>query len=83
MTDSGQEASWNLNSLPANNFTRLYQIPLDNGLQLKITRFLRKVLTETYTFENTLTEKIAITALRIQTPFNNLYDSALWSLTTA
>lgn len=58
----------------ANNSTGPYQIPLDNGLQLKITRSLGKLLTETYTFENNLTEKIAITALRIQTPFKDLYD---------
>ncbi|KAL7652344.1 hypothetical protein ACMYSQ_009636 [Aspergillus niger] len=81
-TDSG-EASWNLDYIPYNNFSGPYNIPLNDGLQLKITRSPGQVLTETYTFENTSPERIAVTGIYIQTPFNDLYDTALWSLTSA
>lgn len=80
-TDSGEE-SWNLDHIPSNNFTGPYNIPLDDGLRLKITRSPGQVLTETYIFENTSPERITVTGLHIQTPFNDLYDTALWSLTS-
>ncbi|PYH34868.1 uncharacterized protein BO87DRAFT_425545 [Aspergillus neoniger CBS 115656] len=81
-TDSGEE-SWNLDHIPYNNFTGPYNIPLDDGLRLIITRSPGRVLRETYMFENTSPERITVTGLHIQTPFNDLYDTALWSLTSA
>ncbi|RAH53126.1 hypothetical protein BO85DRAFT_505270 [Aspergillus piperis CBS 112811] len=81
-TDSG-EGSWNLDHIPYNNFTGPYNIPLDDGLRLRIIRSPGRVLTETYIFENTSPERTTVTGLHIQTPFNDLYDTALWSLTSA
>jgi hypothetical protein len=83
VTDTGT-GTWNLDTIPSGTpFTGPFRFnPLD-GLSLTVTRSVGPVLTETYTFENTSPDTVEVMQLGIQTPFNDIYNGALYSLSSA
>ncbi|KAL2851107.1 hypothetical protein BJY01DRAFT_261130 [Aspergillus pseudoustus] len=75
--------TWNFHSTEANNFTGPFRFTPVDGLDLHVRRSAGDVLTETYIFENTSPKPVEVTGIRINTPFNDLYDGAAYSLATA